>query len=290
MQMAALSLNGLSVGDALGNMLSFQPELVRRRETPVPSWLFTDDTVMAICIARSLREHGTVHQDDLAHRFAQEYALDPRRGYGSGAQEILSGIRQGRDWRELSASVFQGTGSMGNGAAMRVGPLGAWFYDSPGTAAGQAELSSRITHWHPEGIAGATAVAVACSFAANWSLKDVVKQNRSQLLQVVLPFVNASQTRDGLLRALQISDEQTAAEAAEILGCGEKVLSQDTVPFCLWTAQKHLLSYPDAIWESASVFGDIDTNCAIVGSIVSVAAGHGGIPKDWLLSREPLNG
>lgn len=49
-QMAKLSLNGLSIGDALGTMLAWQPELVRLRQTPAPSWYFTDDKV---CQTRS---------------------------------------------------------------------------------------------------------------------------------------------------------------------------------------------------------------------------------------------
>lgn len=54
---------------------------------------------------------------------------------------------------------------MGNGAAMRVAPLGAWFADDPAEAARQAALSAEVTHPHPEAVAGAIAVAVAAAIA-----------------------------------------------------------------------------------------------------------------------------
>lgn len=62
-------------------------------------------------------------KETLAKRCADEYALDPRRGHGNGAHEILRAICKGRDWRKVSAAVFNGAGSMGNGVAMRVGLL-----------------------------------------------------------------------------------------------------------------------------------------------------------------------
>jgi len=179
---------------------------------------------------------------------------------------------------------------MGNGAAMRVGPLGAWFYDSTTRAAEQASLSAEVTHWNIEGKAGAIAVAVAASLAASWHLNNSVQANQHHLIQEVLGHVPDSLTKDGLRRALSVPDSCSAQDAAEVLGCGEQILSQDTVPFCLWSAQKYLDHYAGAFWSTASAFGDIDTNCAIVGSIVSVAVGKHGIPDDWLLSREPLNG
>jgi len=76
-KLARLSLNGLSIGDVLGTMLTCEPELIRQRKTPTPSWYFTDDTVMGICVTRLLELDGSIDQDALAKRFADEYSLDP---------------------------------------------------------------------------------------------------------------------------------------------------------------------------------------------------------------------
>lgn len=289
-QLARLSLNGLSIGDALGTMLQLHPECVSSRKTPAPSWYFTDDTVMGIAVTRLLELNGFIDQDELARRFAQEYVLDPHRGYGHGAHQILTDISQGRPWKEAASKVFRGTGSMGNGAAMRVGPLGAWFYDDLEKSAEQADLSAQVTHAHLEGRAGAIAVAVASSLTTNWFLEKSIEVNGSNLIESLLPFVPESQTRDVILQASAMSPKTPPRDAAKHLGCGEQVLSQDTVPFCLWAAQRNLTDFEESLWTTASVFGDIDTNCAIVGSIVSCAVGGRHIPVDWLLSREPLNG
>jgi ADP-ribosylglycohydrolase len=47
-------------------------------------------------------------------------------------------------------------------------------------------------------------------------------------------------------------------------------------------------SYEEAIWETLAAGGDMDTNAAIVGAIVVLAAGRDSIPREWLDSREDL--
>lgn len=51
--------------------------------------------------------------------------------------------------------LFYGQGSYGNGAAMRVAPLGAYFADDLALATQQARLSAEVTHAHAEGLIGA---------------------------------------------------------------------------------------------------------------------------------------
>ena len=59
--------------------------------------------------------------------------------------------------------MFEGQGSFGNGAAMRVAPVGAYFAGDIGAVVEQAARSSVITHTHDEAIAGSIAVAVAAA-------------------------------------------------------------------------------------------------------------------------------
>ena len=63
----------------------------------------------------------------------------------------------------MTPRLFGGEGSFGNGAAMRVAPLGAYFADELDAVVEQASFSAEVTHSHPEGIAGAIAVAVAAA-------------------------------------------------------------------------------------------------------------------------------
>src|SRR6266702_4470176 len=61
------------------------------------------------------------------------------------------------------AAQFGGRGSHGNGGAMRVAPLGAYYFGNPARAAAEAAAQAEVTHANIEGIAGAVAVAVAAS-------------------------------------------------------------------------------------------------------------------------------
>ena len=67
-----------------------------------------------------------------------------------------------------------------------------------------------------------------------------------------------------------------------------RIICQDTVPFCLWAAARHLDDYQTAVVQTIRARGDIDTNAAIVGGIVALAVGEDGIPPDWRAGREDL--
>ncbi len=159
------ALEGLSVGDAFGEQYFHFPERIRSRVLSAGPWHWTDDTAMAVSLFELLQRHGQVEQNDLATTFALRYATEPHRGYGGTAHDILRRIGVGEDWKPVSQSAFNGMGSMGNGAAMRVAPLGAYFADDLQRTVREAVLSAEVTHAHPDGIAGAVAVAVATAVA-----------------------------------------------------------------------------------------------------------------------------
>src|SRR6187200_3785133 len=81
---AAVSLDGLSVGDALGETCfrdeNFEAILEDPRATARSPWPWTDDTAMALSIYDVLNEHGHIDQDALARRFASRYQAAPWRG------------------------------------------------------------------------------------------------------------------------------------------------------------------------------------------------------------------
>ncbi len=76
--------------------------------------------------------------------------------------------------------------------------------------------------------------------------------------------------------------------AVRRLGNGSRVSAQDTVPFALWCAARHLRDYQAALWQTVQGGGDTDTTCAMVGGIVAARVGRAGIPQAWLAAREPL--
>jgi len=288
---ALVALDGLSVGDALGEQFftSASVAMIVRRAIPQGSWWTTDDTEMAIALTDVLERSGGVDQDDLARTFAARYARDPRRGYGGGAARLLRGINEGAAWRELAETIFKG-GSYGNGSAMRVAPLGAYFADqSDDVVIEQATRSARVTHTHPEGVAGAVAVALAAAYAWRTRNQDGASDSDPYaMLRWVHERTPAGLVRDGLAKALDLAPSSTVGFAASVLGNGAYISAQDTVPFCLWVASQWVRDYEEAFWHTVEALGDRDTTCAIVGGIVASRVGREGIPRDWLAAREPL--
>jgi ADP-ribosylglycohydrolase len=289
---AAQCLEGLSCGDAFGERF-FIPEsvatsLIRQRALPAPPWFFTDDTVMALSILETLAEHSEINQDYLAKSFAGRY--DPGRGYGPAMHKLLATIRRDHQaWRTEPAALFNGEGSFGNGSAMRVAPLGAYFADSPQRIIEQARLSSVPTHTHREAVAGAVAVALAAGKACD--MKDSGRPASSQqLLEHVHQHTPDSYVRQGIQRAIDLPSDISVETAVEKLGNGSAVTAPDTVPFALWCAAKHLSSYEEALWTTVSGLGDRDTTCAIVGGIVVMYTGRESIPAQWLEHREEIPG
>ncbi|MEJ3747925.1 ADP-ribosylglycohydrolase family protein [Actinomycetes bacterium KLBMP 9797] len=287
------SLHGLSVGDALGAQFFMVgrslTDLVAGKP-PAGWWEWTDDTHMACSIVAELRDHGLIDPDRLAGVFAER--CEPYRGYGAGAVVILHEIRDGVPWRQAAAAAFGGEGSCGNGAAMRIPPLGAYFADRPREAARQAIASAEVTHAHPEGIAGAVLVAVAAAHAAAARF-DGARPPAAAFLERLGPYLVAGQVERGVARARRLLGKGVT-EAAYELGNGSRVTAQDTVPFALWAAATYVDDYPAAITACVEAGGDVDTTAAIVGGIVAAYTGVGdrpgaiGVPEAWLNHREPL--
>ncbi|MFI9029297.1 ADP-ribosylglycohydrolase family protein [Streptomyces sp. NPDC053560] len=277
------SLRGLAVGDALGSQFfvpAHYPALKSRVLPPAP-WRWTDDTEMAASVLAVLTEHGRIDQDALAHSFAEHHDVD--RAYGPAVDRLLRQVREGEDWRELASALFNGRGSWGNGAAMRIAPLGAWYADDPEQATHQAEISAYVTHQHREAVVGAMAVAAAAAVVAGPDRTT----GPEALLDAVLELIPRSAVQAGLRRARDMLDYGDASTVAAVLGCGRRTTAHDTVPFTLWAAARHLGDYEQAIWTTARAGGDVDTTCAIVGAIVG-AGPEGAPPQEWLERTEDL--
>src|SRR4029078_7179155 len=122
-----------------------------------------DDTQMAIGVAETLVECGRIDEDEICRRFAATY--HPQRGYGRGARIVLEAMLAGHDHKFLAANHFPG-GSFGNGAAIRVAPVGLMFRHTHDKLWEQARLSALPTHVHPLAIEGAQLLALAVGLAS----------------------------------------------------------------------------------------------------------------------------
>ncbi len=316
---AQQSLQGLNVGDAFGECFFFSPDLVfkliragvipgphfdpdlveeyimfqvgKLREVPaLPPWKYTDDSALAFALVDHLRQFSRVESNELAGRFGDEFLRDPQRGYGAGMHSLLPELAIGADWRQLSVQLFDG-GSYGNGAAMRVAPLGAYFADDLETVVENARKSAEITHAHEEGICGAIAIAVGAALA--WQERETLKNGgqvlAGEFLDKIAQKLPPSVVRSEIEVARDLPDrtEIDVAEVVEHLGNGGDVTAQDTVPFVLWSAAQNLNNYEEALWLTVSALGDRDTTCAMVGGIVALST-QTPIPQSWIDNCEGL--
>lgn len=225
-----LSLEGLSVGDAFGGKFFNPPG--RDRAVPPPVWRYSDDTEMSLAIVEVLHRHGRVDREELARLFARRYQADPYRGYGLSVRRVLEQIAGGEPWPISARSMYGGSGSMGNGWAMRVAPLGAYFADVLDEVVEQAKASAEVTYAHPEGQAGAIATAIAAAGA--WDIRHRPRRRAAnEMLTLVIDHTPEGETRRGLERAWSLGLDRPVEEAASVLGNGSRITSPDTVPFAV---------------------------------------------------------
>lgn len=282
---AKTSLIGLSVGDAFGETFFGEEnqilDRITHRDLKSPPWYFTDDTVMGIAVYKTLKQFGEIRQDKLAKLLADNYSKDWHRGYGGTAHDILQSIGSGENWRIVSPKAFDGMGSMGNGAAMRVAPIGAYFYDDPAKIKEQARLSAEVTHFNEEGIAGAVAVALAAGMVLENKLASK-EMNAAEFIEKIFYEMPESDTKYAIRKDLQVSKHSNIDFVVSVLGNGSRIIAQDTVPFAIWCIAHFGNNYEEALWKTVSALGDRDTTCAIVGSVVVLNTEAKDIPPHWL--------
>ena len=282
------ALEGLSVGDAFGQCFFQQGDgdnHLGAGELPPAPWFFTDDTLMALSVVDQLARHGRIEQDELALDFAARYDYD--RAYGPSMHRVLARIGNGEPWRAVATGGFEGQGSWGNGAAMRVAPLGAFFADDLAAAKEQAARSAEITHAHPEGVAGAVAVALASALAVRARAAGT-PPSPAGFLEEIVSGLPPSEVRSRIARARSITSADSVQFAVSVLGNGVGMSAQDTVPYALWCAAHSLDDFARALWATVAAGGDRDTMCAIAGGVVASFTGADGIPAEWRARREPL--
>lgn len=197
---------------------------------------------------------------------------------------LLWEIKSGEDWSERAQSLFEGQGPFGNGAAMRVAPVGAFFAGDMNAVVEQTARSSVITHTHDEAIAGGIAVAVATARAHELRSSGEMP-SRSEFLDLVLPYVPESEVRSKIRQARDMSVNASVQFAVSVLGM-ESLLKTRFLSLC--GARVSICRIMKGLWLTVSGLGDRDTTCAIVGGIVATYTGVEGIPHEWLTSRGSL--
>jgi len=274
------ALIGTAMGDALGASLegwSMLPEsevqaIADRRGLLV----YTDDTHMAIGVAESLVAKGGFDGEHMAHTFIKNYDIEPFRGYGPGPPRIFRMIKGGEAWGKAAEKLYQG-GSYGNGSAMRIAPIGVFFYDSPVRLREVAYQSSQITHAHELGKQGAAlqARAVALAITADPSLP----LDSAAFLGKLSDSIEHEAYRQKLSSMERLMSQQDRREVVSALGHGIEAF--DSVPTAIYSFLTHANSFAGAVVYAISLGGDTDTIGAMTGAIAGAYLGVEAIPQRW---------
>jgi poly(ADP-ribose) glycohydrolase ARH3 len=240
-------------------------------------------------IALSLIDKKRLDPLDLAKRFWVEYDEHSWRGYGANVAEVFKKLKQSlekdSDPFGPASQQFDGKGSFGNGAAMRVHPIGL-FFDSVEKVIENAEVSSKITHFHRDAINGAVLQAVATHCALHDSSKD-------ETIQILKNLARKFETEDEKLTYEdQLEDAISMLEGAEHdfetgFELGNSVSAIQSVPTALYSFLK--ARNPVEGLETTNPFertlqlamtfgGDSDTICSMAGALAGALYGESAIP------------
>jgi ADP-ribosylglycohydrolase len=200
-----------------------------------PRARFTDDTVLTVAVADSILHGGDLV--DLLKDYARSY---PGAGYGGTF----------RRWAE--SDDREPYSSWGNGAAMRVSPVG-FAYDVLDEVLLRARWTAEVTHDHPEGIKGAQATAAAVYLARTGSPKEEI--------------------RDYIERKFHYDLSARLDDIRPTFGFD--VSCRGTVPPAI-LAFLESTDYENAVRLAISLGGDADTLACIAGAIAH--AYYGDIP------------
>ncbi|MBL8794326.1 MAG: ADP-ribosylglycohydrolase family protein [Planctomycetia bacterium] len=267
-------LLGLAIGDALGGKFEAQSaDGIRARFPSVEALIaypqdeiwYTDDTQMAIGVAETLVEHGAIIEDQLCKAFVANYV--PSRGYGRGARAVLEAMEEGRDYRQVAEQYFPG-GSYGNGAAMRVAPVGLLFRDDRAALQEQARLSALPTHLHPLGIEGAQLLALGVALCSQSKPFD-----RAAFLRELV----AACTSDAYRTRLELASR---LEKVDDLGqLGNRIEALDSVPTAIASFALTPESFASTIANVIFLGGDTDTLAAMAGALSGAYLGASGLAQ-----------
>ena len=237
-----------------------------------PHLPYTDDTQLTLALAEHLCEHPHVETTDLMARFLDHF--EDHRGYARGMFGIVDAWREGTAHEEAATAVFP-DGSFGNGAAMRVAPVGVVWRSDPRALDVAARRQAALTHTHPIGMdaAAAQARAVALAAAAGaFTVDDIAT-------------VAAGAQTPELLRALRTAEQAARdhtsrplalPQVADTVGTG--VLADQSVPAALWVAAV-ADSFSDVLVLALGLGGDVDTIAAMAGAIIGAALTDAAIPS-----------
>ncbi|HSH78598.1 MAG TPA: inositol monophosphatase family protein [Herpetosiphonaceae bacterium] len=293
LQRAQGCLLGQLAGDALGSMVEFEISSAIRRHYPgglceigpSPVWGTlagqpTDDSELALMLARSLILEGTFDEERIAGAYAYWYESHPF-DIGGTTRMALQGIMAAKaSAMRLTAGARAAASqtSESNGALMRQSPLAIWGHAlKPEVLDRYVRADTTMTH--PNRVCQDASAAFVVALAA------VIREglDGEGAYKRALEWDTAHGQSPVITRALAEASHTQPAFSPHI----------GHVPIALQNAFYQALHAPTleaGVVNTVMGGGDTDTNAAVAGALLGAIHGVSGLPKQWqrkLLSCRP---
>jgi poly(ADP-ribose) glycohydrolase ARH3 len=279
---------GTLVGDAFGAAVEgWSPGAIKKRYGMLTEPLagrYTDDTQMMIGLMEALLEDSNFSPEVAAEKFLINF--DPTRGYGGRIFGVMDRISKGIPVAEV------GTDSWGNGAAMRIAPVGFFFYDDRERLVEASIKSARITHTHPIGVLGAITQAAAVAGAAQAARegREIVTDDFVDEVLGYLDGVDAGEAHPLYVRELSRLKGIAPGGIEKGIELIVSLFPRDVSAIGAVPASigAFLLAknFSDAIIIAVNAGGDCDTTGAMAGAIAGAYWGKDALPASWLAVME----
>lgn len=245
---------------------------------------YTDDTDMTLALAESMVQCGRVDPEDIAKQFS--LSCDLTRGYAIGTIKAVLALRAGMKWYEVARIVFE-NGSFGNGAAMRVSPVGLFYHQDLNSLQEAAMKQAIITHTHPLGQWGAVMQACSIGLAIRQNSKGPFEKEQMVINLREVLWGGPIEYMKALNRIGEMVGQGKKLEAQEVVrSLGNGVEALLSVPSACYIAFTYSPDFCDAIRAAISLGGDTDTIAGMVGAIVGAHVGERGLPVAWIEQLE----
>jgi len=233
----------------------------------------TDDSEMALALARSLILLGRYDLEAVARSYVRWYRSKPF-DIGSTIRAALSAAAAPDPTAPSPAAAAQraaNRSSQANGALMRISPLGIFGYQlSPEELAECARADASLTHPHATCLDANVVYVAAIAFAIRTCARPELIYTQA------LETIKVNGLGSPVSRCLREAASTAPADYEE---------QQGWVLIALQNAFYQLLHAPnleEGVVDTVRRGGDTDTNAAIAGALLGAAWGRQAVPAQWL--------
>jgi ADP-ribosyl-[dinitrogen reductase] hydrolase len=276
-------LLGLAVGDALGTALEFRPpgsftpieDIVGGGPFHLRPGEWTDDTAMALCLARSLIEKDAFDPIDQLERYVRwrdEGYMSCTGSCFDIGNTVAAALQRFARTREPYCGDPDPRAA-GNGSIMRLAPVVIRYAANPRKGIDYAAASSRTTHRAEEAVD-------ACRYMASLLVGLLEGRSKETVLHESYEAVAGLWDNEPLARRIARIRRGSfkIRNPPQIRATGYVIASLEAALWAFWRSS----SFREGALVAVNLGDDADTTGAVYGQLAGAAYGASGIPAEWL--------